>query len=104
MEEFRPDLSFEYDYIRIVYEVILGNLRTNKKIMEKEITTIITKIQNLKKKEQNNTKCLQMINNLLSKLDEVEKKVNALFSFKYSINQLNSGKKLKKKRKPCIIA
>jgi hypothetical protein len=73
--EFQPDLSFEYDYIRIVYEVILGNLRTNKKIVEKDITTIITRLQNLKKKPQPTEKSLTIVNSLIIKLDELENKV-----------------------------
>lgn len=73
--EFRPDLSFEYDYIRIVYEVILSNLRTNKKIVEKDITTVITRIQNIKKKQSGLDECLAIVRNLLTKLDDLEKKV-----------------------------
>ena len=73
--EFRPDISFEYDYIRIVYEVILANLRTNKKIVEKDITTIITRLQNLKKKQSGLNETLSIVNNLLIKLDELEIKV-----------------------------
>jgi len=73
--EFRPDLSFEYDYIRIVYEVILANLRTNKKVVEKDITTIVTRVQNLKKKQGGIDETITTLNNLLNKLDELEKKV-----------------------------
>jgi len=73
--EFRPDLSFEYDYIRIVYEVILANLRTNKKIVEKDLTTIVTRIQNLKKKQTGIDEIIAIIDNLLNKLDDLEKKV-----------------------------
>jgi uncharacterized protein (UPF0305 family) len=76
--EFRPDLSFEYDYIRIVYEVILSNLRTNKKIVEKDITTIVARVQNLKKKQSNIEDTITTINNLLNKLDDLEKKVNLI--------------------------
>jgi len=77
--EFRPDLSFEYDYIRIVYEVILSNLRTNKKIVEKDITTIVARVQNLKKKQSNIEDTITTINNLLNKLDDLDKKVNSIY-------------------------
>lgn len=77
--EFRPDLSFEYDYIRIVYEVILSNLRTNKKIVEKDIATIVARVQNLKKKQSNIEDTITTINNLLNKLDDLDKKVNSIY-------------------------
>jgi hypothetical protein len=73
--EFRPDISFEYDYIRIVYEVILGNLRTNKKIVEKDLNIVVTRLQNLKKKQSNITEISTTVKNLLNKLQELEKKV-----------------------------
>jgi hypothetical protein len=73
--EFRPDISFEYDYIRIVYEVILGNLRTNKKIVEKDLNTVVTRLQNLKKKQSNINEISTTVKNLLNKLQELEKKV-----------------------------
>ena len=47
---YRPDISFEYHYIRIVYQVIFANFRNNKKIVEKEINYVLTKIRNIKKK------------------------------------------------------
>lgn len=78
--EFRPDLSFEYDYIRIVYEVILANLRTNKKVVEKDITTIVTRVQNLKKKQSSIDDAITTTNNLLTKLDDLEKKVIPIYS------------------------
>lgn len=70
--EYRPDLNFEYDYIRIVYEVILANLRTNKKIIEKELNTIVTRVQNLKKKPL--SEHLPVIKTLLTKINEMESK------------------------------
>ncbi len=73
--DFRPDISFEYDYIRIVYEVILSNLRTNKKIIEKDINTIITRIQNLKKKGGNLQETLVSVKNLIQKVNDLEAKV-----------------------------
>lgn len=73
--DFRPDLTFEYDYIRIVYEVILSNLRTNKKIVEKDINTVVTKLQNLKKKQANPTDILSTVNSLIQKVNELETKV-----------------------------
>jgi hypothetical protein len=76
--EYRPDISFEYDYIRIVYEVILANLRTNKKIIEKEINYILSKIQNLKKKQMSLVELGTHVNGLIIKLDELEKKYDQI--------------------------
>ena len=50
------DINLEYDYLRVVYEIIIADLRVNKKMIEKEINTIILKFENLKKKIQTNTK------------------------------------------------
>jgi hypothetical protein len=73
--DFRPDISFEYDYIRIVYEVILSNLRTNKKIIEKELNSIVLRIQNLKKKGGNLLETLTAVKNLIQKVTDLENKV-----------------------------
>jgi hypothetical protein len=75
--DFRADISFEYDYIRIVYEVILSNLRTNKKIVEKEISTIVTRLQNLKKKQGSvsTQDTITGVKNLIFKVKELENKV-----------------------------
>ena len=72
---FRPDISFEYDYIRIVYEVILSNLRTNKKIIEKDLNTIVTRLQNLKKKQGGALEIQTSIKYLLQKVEDLESKV-----------------------------
>jgi hypothetical protein len=73
--DFRPDISFEYDYIRIVYEVILSNLRTNKKIIEKDINTVVIRLQNLKKKQGNTSEILSGVKNLILKVTDLEEKV-----------------------------
>ena len=73
--DFRPDLTFEYDYIRIVYEVILSKLRINKKIVEKEINTIVLRINNLKKKTSNAAEVLSIVKGLITKLNDLEIKV-----------------------------
>ncbi len=74
--DFRPDVSLEYDYIRIVYEVILSNLRTNKKIIEKDINSIVLRIQNLKKKGGSLPETLAAVKNLIQKVTDLETKVN----------------------------
>lgn len=76
--DFRPEISFEYDYIRIVYEVILSNLRTNKKIIEKELNSILLRIQNLKKKGCNHIESLTVIKNLIQKVTDLENKVSSI--------------------------
>jgi len=79
--DFRPDISFEYDYIRIVYEVILSNLRTNKKIIEKDISTVVTRLQNLKKKQGGANEIQTAIKNLYQRVEDMEAKVrNILFT------------------------
>ena len=81
--DFRPDVSLEYDYIRIVYEVILSNLRTNKKIVEKDINSIVLRVQNLKKKGGSLPETLAAVKNLTQKVTDLETKVklNKLFLF-----------------------
>lgn len=74
--DYRPDISFEYDYMRIVYEVILSNLRINKKVIEKDINTIVTRLQNLKKKQSGLNENLIAIKNLIQKVNDLETKVN----------------------------
>ncbi len=77
----KPDIGFEYDYIRIVYEVITLKLRTNKKIIEKEINYISNKLQGIKKKPGSINENVQLIKNLITKTDNLQKKV------KNSLNQ-----------------
>jgi hypothetical protein len=72
--DYRPDISFEYDYIRIVYEVILANLRTNKKIVEKEINYVLTRVQNMKKKHIGLVELSTHIKGFVGKLEELERK------------------------------
>jgi macrophage erythroblast attacher len=72
--DYKPDISFEYDYIRIVYEVILSNLRTNKKIVEKELTTIVTRLQNAKKKVMSSPEIIVLVKQLITKTEELERK------------------------------
>jgi hypothetical protein len=73
--ELKPDIGYEYDYIRIVYEVILSNMRTNKKIIEKDLNFILTRIQNLKKKGGNISETIHAVKVLIEKVNELEKKV-----------------------------
>ena len=71
----KPDIGFEYDYVRIVYEVITLKLRTNKKLIEKEINYIMNKIQGIKKKPGTLAENIKLVKNLLSKTDNLQKKV-----------------------------
>ena len=71
----KPDIGFEYDYVRIVYEVITLKLRTNKKLIEKEINYIMNKIQGIKKKPGTLAENITLVKNLLSKTDNLQKKV-----------------------------
>ena len=48
------DIKLENEYLRIVYEIILTNLRNNKKILEKELILIKNKYESLCKKENKN--------------------------------------------------
>lgn len=50
MVDVLPDIHFEYDYVKVVYEFILSKLRMNKKIIEKEINVIVLKLGQVKKK------------------------------------------------------
>lgn len=95
--DYRPDISFEYDYIRVVYEVILSNLRTNKKIVEKELNITLTRLQNMKKKPPNNlSEALNIVKGLIQKVNELENKYDEICreedllysSLKERINQL----------------
>ena len=57
------DIKLENEYLRIVYEIILTNLRNNKKILEKELILIKNKFEILCKKKENNNK-EEMLNNV----------------------------------------
>jgi hypothetical protein len=56
------DIKLENEYLRIVYEIILTNIRNNKKILEKELILIKNKYESLCKKENNNKE--EMLNNI----------------------------------------
>ena len=72
---FNVDINLEYDYLRVVYEIIIADLRVNKKMIEKEINIIILKFENLKKKIQTNPKeILPLIRKLIEKTEELQKK------------------------------
>ena len=72
---FNVDINLEYDYLRVVYEIIIADLRVNKKMIEKEINTIILKFENLKKKIQTNPKeILPLLRKLIEKSEELQKK------------------------------
>jgi len=81
MEEIRPDIKFENNYIRIVYEVITSNLRTNKKIVEKEINNIVSKVTNLKKKPGNIKDNIANVKLLVRKSKELQEKVKILYLY-----------------------
>lgn len=104
--DFRADISFEYDYIRIVYEVILANLRTNKKSVEKDLNTIVLRLQNLKKKHSssnNPSETLTGVKNLIQKVNDLEARVNIfnlnLINFPPNIYLLYSTKKFAEKKR-----
>lgn len=78
--ELIPDLSFEYDYVRVVYEFILNKLRTNKKVIEKEINTIILKLGQIKKKITHEKKIgpeiIRIFETMSKRLNDLEDKYN----------------------------
>jgi hypothetical protein len=78
--DIRPDINYEYDYIRIVYEIILSNLRTNKKVVEKDLNTIVARLQNLKKKTSSTSDLSSGVKGLLQKVRDLEAKVNFFHS------------------------
>ena len=90
----KPDIGFEYDYIRIVYEVITLKLRTNKKIIEKEINYIGNKLLGIKKKPGSISENMQLIKTLIAKTENLQKKVRP-----YKISMM----KYVKKRNLCTI-
>lgn len=76
--EVLPDIHFEYDYVRVVYEFILSKLRINKKIVEKEMNTIILKLSQIKKKitqdKQISIDVEKIFDTMLKKINDLEKK------------------------------
>ena len=94
MEEIKPDIKYENNYIRIVYEVITTNLRTNKKIIEKEINNIVNKVSSIKKKPGSLKDSLVTIKSLIKKSKELQEKVKSSITFyinilfKYKHNKL----------------
>lgn len=94
---FKPDLNLEYDYIRVVYEVILSDLRVNKKIIEKDLNTIKVRLGHLKKKLNTSTAdavsalhgLINKATDLQMKYGEIIKKEDLLYdSFQERIHQL----------------
>ena len=75
----KPDIGFESDYVRIVYEVITLKLRTNKKLIEKEINYIVNKVQGIKKKPGSLNDNIALIKSLLGKAENLQKKVYIVF-------------------------
>lgn len=73
---FKPDLNLEYNYIRVVYEVILSDLRNNKKIIEKELNTIVVRVTNLKKKSSPINENIKVIKALMQKANDLQSKFN----------------------------
>lgn len=89
----KPSIKYEFDYIKVVYEHILSKIRINKKIIEKDLSTIILKLSQIKKKLNNdlssstntltlnnsilqeNTKIFQI---MIKKLDDLDKKYEEL--------------------------
>ena len=96
------DIKLENEYLRIVYEIILTNLRNNKKILEKELILIKNKYESLCKKENNNKE--EMLNNIKKlknkiekikiKYKEIDKKEEELFyEFEKRLNNLEDIEK-----------
>ena len=72
---FKPDLNLEYDYIRVVYEVILSDLRVNKKIIEKDLNTIKVRLGHLKKKLNTSTAdAVSALHGLINKATDLQMK------------------------------
>lgn len=73
-----PDIKYEHDYIRVVYEFIIAKLRNNKKTIEKELTLIITKLSLIKKKIINEKKVSleieKVISIMLNRIEDLENK------------------------------
>lgn len=96
------DIKLENEYLRIVYEIILTNLRNNKKILEKELILIKNKYESLCKKENKNKE--EMLNNIKKlknkiekikiKYKEIDKKEEELFyEFEKRLNNLEDIEK-----------
>ena len=94
---YKPDLNLEYDYIRVVYEVILSDLRTNKKLIEKDLNTIKLRLSHLKKKLNTSTKdAMTSLHGLVTKATDLQSKYNDIIqkedvlysSFQERISQL----------------
>lgn len=75
---YKPDLNLEYNYIRVVYEVILSDLRNNKKIIEKELNTIVIRVSNLKKKASTINENIKVIQTLIQKTNDLQSKFNEI--------------------------
>ena len=77
-----PDIYFEYDYVKVVYEFSLSKLRMNKKLIEKDLNTILTKLTQLKKKIAVDKKITQEVEKIfdvmIRKIDELEAKYDLL--------------------------
>lgn len=86
-----PDINYEYDYIRIVYEYIVTRLRANKKLIEKELTLVVNKLSQIKKKIATEKKIgpeiekildvmLRKLGDLESKYEEIQKEEDSLYN------------------------
>jgi hypothetical protein len=78
MAEVLPDIHFEYDYVKVVYEFILSKLRMNKKIVEKELNVIILKLSQVKKKinqdKHISPEIEKLFDTMVRKISELENK------------------------------
>lgn len=92
-QQIKPDVKLESDYIKIVYEVITSNLRTNKKIIEKELNSIVNKIIAFKKKPSSIKDYSTVVKSLLKRLKELKAKVSIDVSYiKYNAQMIEEEK------------
>ena len=84
-----PDIFFEYEYVRVVYEFILSKIRINKKLIEKDLNTIVLKLSQIKKKLISDAKdkekdkkispdIVKVLETMTKKILELENKIKSL--------------------------
>lgn len=84
--ETRPDITFEYDYIRVVYELIISNLRVTKKQVEKELNLILNKLNSIRKKKPGVEESRATVLGLISKVEQLESKYERICSEELSLS------------------
>lgn len=83
--ETRPDITFEYDYIRVVYELIISNLRITKKHIEKDLNLIINKLNSIRKKKLPIDESRSTISALIGKVEHLESKYEKICNEEQSL-------------------